>query len=191
MTRLGAPERPSTASDDLPERSTELAWAGSSPAGVSRPEASTQASVGGAVGTSTTYTSVPESETATCGRYCTASEAKPRRTGTAGPTWRRAWSNVAAISWPSRSKTRCPEVVQRGERLRLTRKPGKPVGIVRKRVGEDFERDIAMQLRIARAIDLPHAPFADRRGDVGDAKSGAGGKAKGAGDYMHGALPSS
>jgi hypothetical protein len=47
-------------------------------------------------------------------------------------------------------------MVQRRECLRFAGEPGEPIGIVGKRVGEDFERDIAIQLRIARAVDLPH-----------------------------------
>ena len=64
-------------------------------------------------------------------------------------------------------------MVQRRQGLGFACEPSKPVRIVRKRVREDLERDIAIQLRIARAIDLSHAPFADRRGDFVYAKSGA------------------
>ena len=35
-------------------------------------------------------------------------------------------------------------------------------------------RDLAIQLRVARAIHLPHAAFADLRGDFVDAEAGAG-----------------
>ena len=38
-------------------------------------------------------------------------------------------------------------------------------GSVANESGQDFERDIAIQLGIARAIDLSHSAFADRRGD--------------------------
>ena len=58
-------------------------------------------------------------------------------------------------------------------------KPRQPVGIVREGVRENLERDIAIQLRIARAKDLAHAAFADRRGDVVGAKARAGGKCQG------------
>ena len=64
-------------------------------------------------------------------------------------------------------------VVQRREGLGFACEPSQPIGIVRKRVRQDFERDIAIQLRIARAIDLSHAPFADWRGDFVDAETGA------------------
>ena len=67
-------------------------------------------------------------------------------------------------------------VVQRCKGLGFAREPSKPVRIVRKRVREDLERDIAIQLGIARAIDLSHAPFADRRGDFVDAEARAGSK---------------
>ena len=43
-------------------------------------------------------------------------------------------------------------------------------------VRKDLQRDVAIQLRVARAIDLAHAARADRRGDFIDAETGAGGK---------------
>ena len=52
-------------------------------------------------------------------------------------------------------------MVQRRERLRFAREPGEPVGIAGERVRQDFQRDVAIELRIARAIHLPHAACAD------------------------------
>ena len=74
-------------------------------------------------------------------------------------------------------------VVQGCEGLGFAREPSKPVRIVRKRVREDLERDIAIQPGIARAIDLSHAPFADRRGDFVDAETSTGREGQTAEDY--------
>ena len=65
-------------------------------------------------------------------------------------------------------------MVQRRERLRFAREPREPIGIVRERVGQDLERDVAIQLRVAGAIHLAHAAFADLGGDFVDAEAGAG-----------------
>ena len=65
-------------------------------------------------------------------------------------------------------------MVQRRERLGFAREPGEPIGIVRERVGQDFERDVAIELRVASPIDLSHPAFADRRSDFVDAEAGAG-----------------
>ncbi len=42
-------------------------------------------------------------------------------------------------------------------------KAGEPIGIVRKGVGQDLERDIAIELRVAGPVHLPHAPLARLR----------------------------
>ena len=47
-----------------------------------------------------------------------------------------------------------------GERLCFAGAPRQPIGIVRKRVRQDVERVVAIQLGIARAIDLAHPAFA-------------------------------
>ena len=59
-------------------------------------------------------------------------------------------------------------------------------GLFANEVGQDFERDIAIQLRIARAIDLSHAAFADRRGDFVDSETRAGREGQTAPKYMSG-----
>ena len=48
-----------------------------------------------------------------------------------------------------------------GERLRFAREPREPFGIAGERVGQDLDRDVAIELRIARAIHLAHAAGAD------------------------------
>ena len=40
-------------------------------------------------------------------------------------------------------------------------KPGEPFGIVSERVRQDLDRDIAIELGVARPIDLAHPTFAD------------------------------
>ena len=48
-------------------------------------------------------------------------------------------------------------------------------------------RDIAIELRIARPVDLPHPAFADQRGDFVDAETGAGSEGQSCRDYTGGA----
>ena len=65
-------------------------------------------------------------------------------------------------------------MVQRRERLRFALEPREAIGIAGERVRQDLDRDVAIQLRVARAVDLAHAAFADRRDDFVDAEAGAG-----------------
>ena len=48
-------------------------------------------------------------------------------------------------------------MVQRGERLRFAREAGEAFRVQRKELGQDLDRDVAIELGIARAIDLAHA----------------------------------
>ena len=48
-------------------------------------------------------------------------------------------------------------MVERGEQFRLAMKARQPVGVQHERLGEDLQRDIAAQLRVARVIHLPHS----------------------------------
>ena len=57
-------------------------------------------------------------------------------------------------------------MVQRGENLRFPLEPGEAVWVGGERFGEDLERNLALELRISRLIDLPHAAFADEGGHV-------------------------
>ncbi len=77
-------------------------------------------------------------------------------------------------------------MVQRCEGLGFARESSQPIGIGCERLREDFERDVAIQLGIARAIDLSHAAFADRRGDVVASETGAGREGQTATKYMSG-----
>ena len=48
-------------------------------------------------------------------------------------------------------------MIQRRERLRFALEPREPLGIGGERLGQDLDRDVATELRVARAIDLAHA----------------------------------
>ena len=65
-------------------------------------------------------------------------------------------------------------VVERGERLRFAGEPGQPIRVVGEGVGQDLQRDIAIELRVAGPKHLSHPAFADLRGDFVDAEAGAG-----------------
>ena len=57
-------------------------------------------------------------------------------------------------------------MIQRGQHVRLAREARPPIGIVHERVGQNLQRDIALQLRVVRAIHLAHAAFADQPRDA-------------------------
>jgi hypothetical protein len=57
-------------------------------------------------------------------------------------------------------------MVERGEQLRLALETRDPFGIGRERVGQDFQRHVATEARIARAIHLAHPAFAKLREDL-------------------------
>ena len=56
-------------------------------------------------------------------------------------------------------------VVERSERLRFLLEARDAHRVVRERRGQHLDRDVATELRIARAIDLAHAARADRLDD--------------------------
>ncbi len=64
-------------------------------------------------------------------------------------------------------------VVEAGEDLRLPREPGEAIWISREGVGQDLQRDLAVELRVGRLPDLAHAAFADLGGHVVVGESGA------------------
>ena len=64
-------------------------------------------------------------------------------------------------------------MVQRGQRLRLALETRKAIRIVRERLGQDLDRDVAIELGITRPIDFAHAAHADLRGDFVGADAGA------------------
>ena len=64
-------------------------------------------------------------------------------------------------------------MVERRERLRLSREAGEVVGVRREQRRQDLDRDAAIELRVTRAIDLAHAAGAERPGDLVDPDPGA------------------
>ena len=79
-------------------------------------------------------------------------------------------------------------MVQRGEGLRFALEACEPLGVVRERLGQDFDRDVSVQLGIAGSIHLAHPAFADLGRDLVDAKAGAGGEGQIAVDYTGGTV---
>jgi hypothetical protein len=65
-------------------------------------------------------------------------------------------------------------VRERGERLGLALEAREHRGIASERGGEDLERDVAIELEVARAVDLAHAAGADGRDDFVRPESVAG-----------------
>ena len=65
-------------------------------------------------------------------------------------------------------------MIQRGEHVRLALEARHALGIVAEPVRDDLDRHVATELRVARAIDLAHAPGADKREDLVGAKASAG-----------------
>ena len=65
-------------------------------------------------------------------------------------------------------------MVQGRERLGFAGEPGQSVGVAGECVWQDFEGDVTIQLRVARAVDHPHPALADLRDDFIDAEAGAG-----------------
>jgi hypothetical protein len=49
-------------------------------------------------------------------------------------------------------------MVQRGQCLRFALEPRHPIGVCREQLRQGFDCDVAVQPRIARAIDLPIPP---------------------------------
>ena len=65
-------------------------------------------------------------------------------------------------------------MVQRGQDLGLTLEASEAIDIVREGRGQDLDRDVAVQFRVARAKYLPHPAFADLGNDFVNAEAGAG-----------------
>ena len=64
-------------------------------------------------------------------------------------------------------------VIDGRHRLRFEGEPRKPVGVAGERVGQDLQRDIAIELRIAGAEYLAHPARADAGDDFVDAEARA------------------
>ena len=67
-------------------------------------------------------------------------------------------------------------MIQRGEDLRFAMKPREPIGVAGERVGKHLDRDIAIQTRVAGAVDLTHPARPERVQDLVHADAGAGGE---------------
>jgi len=65
-------------------------------------------------------------------------------------------------------------MIERRKRLRLASEARQAIGVDGERVGEDLQRDVAIERRVAGAVDLSHATCADRRGDFINAETRAG-----------------
>ena len=70
-----------------------------------------------------------------------------------------------------------------GHGLGLPLEPREAVRVAREEVGEDFDRNITIQLRVARPIDLAHPPGADLVEDVVDTEARAAYEGQVAGLY--------
>ena len=64
-------------------------------------------------------------------------------------------------------------MIERSEQPRLSIEPRQSIRIERRRGGEDLDRHIAAEPRIARAIDLAHSPGSDGADDLVRSQAGA------------------
>jgi len=64
-------------------------------------------------------------------------------------------------------------MVERRERTRLALESRQAFGVARDLLGQDLDRHVAPEPRIARAIDLAHPPRAQRRQDLVGAEPGS------------------
>ncbi len=69
-------------------------------------------------------------------------------------------------------------MVQRRECLGFTLEARQAVEVRGKRLGQDLDGHLATERGVGRAPHLPHSAFAEGRGDLVDAESGAGGEAQ-------------
>ena len=65
-------------------------------------------------------------------------------------------------------------MVQRGKGLGFARESRQTLGVVGKRVRQDLDCDVAIELRVTRPIDLAHASAPEQIGQLEDAETGAG-----------------
>ena len=75
-------------------------------------------------------------------------------------------------------------MIQRRKQVRLAFETLPPFGVVGDGVGQHLEGDLALQLQVARGVDLAHSALAQRGEDFAGAEPGAKGKGHAAGrDY--------
>src|SRR5205085_1459667 len=63
---------------------------------------------------------------------------------------------------------------ERGDGLGLALEAGERVGVRGQLRGEDLDRDLPVELRVARPVDLAHPARAERREDLVGTETGAG-----------------
>jgi hypothetical protein len=56
-------------------------------------------------------------------------------------------------------------VIERSQQLGLALEARKPIRILRKRLGQDFDRHVAAQLGVAGTVDHAHSAFAEFLGN--------------------------
>jgi hypothetical protein len=56
-------------------------------------------------------------------------------------------------------------MIERGNGARFLLEAAETIGVMRERVGEDFEGDVASEASVAGAIDFTHPAGAERRDD--------------------------
>jgi hypothetical protein len=67
-------------------------------------------------------------------------------------------------------------MIERGQCLCFAREPREPVRVLSERLGQYLDRDLAVELRVARPIDLAHATGAERAEDLEGAERRARGQ---------------
>ncbi len=67
-------------------------------------------------------------------------------------------------------------VVQGGEGAGLALETGDPVLVLEELLGEDLDRHVPLELRVAGPVNLPHSPRAERGEDLPGTETGAGGE---------------
>jgi len=72
-------------------------------------------------------------------------------------------------------------MIERGQQLRFAREPRDAVGVVAKSLRQDFDRHLAAQTRIMRAIDLPHSSGTEHGDDFVRTELEAGSEGHGCG----------
>ena len=65
-------------------------------------------------------------------------------------------------------------MLELGQDLRLAPEAREAVRVGSESLGEDLDRDLALQLRVGRAVDDPHPALAERAGDLVATEAGAG-----------------
>ena len=70
-------------------------------------------------------------------------------------------------------------MIERGQHLRFALEAREPFGIKGEAVGQDLERDVALERRVARAIHLAHAARTERGQDLVRPELIPGGKSHG------------